>query len=726
MKRLIEALVLLVLASSAGAAGAVSIVAVTPQGEVAQVRQVTVKFSEAVVAFGDPRLADPLAIACQGSVPAGSGRWANDRVWLYDFREPLGPGTSCTATVLADWKPATKAGAARPAATAASAAGADWSDAVRVLDRRSGRRLDAAGWRHRHRRGPALPAAPEWPGGRRHRRCQRVVRGRGHRRAARAQDRRWRRAGASPEGAPHRQGAGRADAARALRAAAAERRCPAARLGQGHRRGEQPEDRHHDRAALPLHRPRRLHGRLQLRARARQRAVPADPADDCSLHGPGRARARRPGAPASGRGQPARAGVRQGRQGDRGQRDRVPEAARRERRVQHRDAGDAARQRRPAARQRVELSAQGADRQRTADRQVRGSAVRRRRKERRRDAAGDAAPRAGRPARAERRRERRNRRRECARHGQRPGARQAPAERRRHPRLVRPPAEVPRDADDGEGARPARARLVHLRRADQCQGTSRQASRRQVRRHARSLAARQGSGRDPPRPAAARRQRPAPVRGRRHPARRTGLSRRRDRVAAARPVAARQARADVRPHRRPRHQPRRPLQARPREQRRLGDDARSRQADRRRRRGRQRLQRQAALERQERRRGSRRRRSLARAEPGALRCRQRLLRQRAQRRRQGRRNRRRLRLQQLAEGHRVVALQCADRSRRRARPARLDRLRPQPLSRRRDGVDEALRPRRDGARTGAGAGRPVADARQDRPPGQRPGGRHAA
>ena len=71
----------------------------TPQGEVAQVRQVTVKFSEAVVAFGDPRLADPLAIACQGSVPAGSGRWANDRVWLYDFREPLGPGTRCTATV---------------------------------------------------------------------------------------------------------------------------------------------------------------------------------------------------------------------------------------------------------------------------------------------------------------------------------------------------------------------------------------------------------------------------------------------------------------------------------------------------------------------------------------------------------------------------------------------------------------------------------------------------
>ena len=64
MKRVIEALAFVVFASSAGAAGAASIVAVTPQGEVAQVRQVTVKFSDAVVAFGDPRRADPLAISC--------------------------------------------------------------------------------------------------------------------------------------------------------------------------------------------------------------------------------------------------------------------------------------------------------------------------------------------------------------------------------------------------------------------------------------------------------------------------------------------------------------------------------------------------------------------------------------------------------------------------------------------------------------------------------------
>ena len=100
---------------------AVIIVAATPQGEVAQVRQVVVKFSQAVVPFGDPRLPDPMTIACQGPAPAGSGRWANDRVWLYDFREPLGPGISCTAAVRSDWKPATAASA--PASAMAALTG---------------------------------------------------------------------------------------------------------------------------------------------------------------------------------------------------------------------------------------------------------------------------------------------------------------------------------------------------------------------------------------------------------------------------------------------------------------------------------------------------------------------------------------------------------------------------------------------------------------------------
>ena len=121
MKGVIGALAGALVALSAGPAGALGIVAATPQGEVAQVRQVTLKFSEAVVAFGDPRLADPATIVCQGSAPAGSGRWANDRVWLYDFKEPLGPGARCVVSVRPDWKPATASAAVGGAATASSA-----------------------------------------------------------------------------------------------------------------------------------------------------------------------------------------------------------------------------------------------------------------------------------------------------------------------------------------------------------------------------------------------------------------------------------------------------------------------------------------------------------------------------------------------------------------------------------------------------------------------------
>ena len=105
MRSIVRAAAAVGLALLAGAAQAATIASVSPQGEVAQVRQITVKFSEAVVAFGDLRLPDPLALSCVGAAPAGSGRWANDRVWLYDFREPLPPGTRCTLKARPDWKP---------------------------------------------------------------------------------------------------------------------------------------------------------------------------------------------------------------------------------------------------------------------------------------------------------------------------------------------------------------------------------------------------------------------------------------------------------------------------------------------------------------------------------------------------------------------------------------------------------------------------------------------
>lgn len=92
-------------AFGASASQAATIANVSPQGEVAQVRQVAVKFSEAVVPLGDLRQPEPMEIACTGTTPPGAGRWANDRTWLFDFREPLGPGARCTLKVRAGWKP---------------------------------------------------------------------------------------------------------------------------------------------------------------------------------------------------------------------------------------------------------------------------------------------------------------------------------------------------------------------------------------------------------------------------------------------------------------------------------------------------------------------------------------------------------------------------------------------------------------------------------------------
>ncbi|MFT3663710.1 alpha-2-macroglobulin family protein [Piscinibacter sp.] len=87
------------------AAQAVSVATMTPRGEVAQVRQVTLRFSEAVVPFGDLRLPDPARVRCEGTSISGRGRWADERTWLYDFSAALPPGSRCTLQIDAGWKP---------------------------------------------------------------------------------------------------------------------------------------------------------------------------------------------------------------------------------------------------------------------------------------------------------------------------------------------------------------------------------------------------------------------------------------------------------------------------------------------------------------------------------------------------------------------------------------------------------------------------------------------
>jgi alpha-2-macroglobulin len=74
----------------------------SPEGTVKQVRQVTARFTDQMVAFGDPRLADPFDIKCSGR---GKGRWVDGKSWSYDFDKDLDGGIVCTFTV----KPALKA-----------------------------------------------------------------------------------------------------------------------------------------------------------------------------------------------------------------------------------------------------------------------------------------------------------------------------------------------------------------------------------------------------------------------------------------------------------------------------------------------------------------------------------------------------------------------------------------------------------------------------------------
>lgn len=73
----------------------------SPQNEVSRVRQVRAAFSEAAVKFGDPKAPAPFDIQCS---EAGSGRWADERNWVYDFVRDLPPGTRCTFTLKADFK----------------------------------------------------------------------------------------------------------------------------------------------------------------------------------------------------------------------------------------------------------------------------------------------------------------------------------------------------------------------------------------------------------------------------------------------------------------------------------------------------------------------------------------------------------------------------------------------------------------------------------------------
>lgn len=89
-------LIQVVLIADANAAKEAVIEHFSPQGEIRGVRQVAVRFSEEISAFGDPRIVDPFQIGC--SVP-GKGRWVDGQSWVYDFDKNLSAGIRCSFTL---------------------------------------------------------------------------------------------------------------------------------------------------------------------------------------------------------------------------------------------------------------------------------------------------------------------------------------------------------------------------------------------------------------------------------------------------------------------------------------------------------------------------------------------------------------------------------------------------------------------------------------------------
>jgi uncharacterized protein YfaS (alpha-2-macroglobulin family) len=73
----------------------------SPQGMVKQIRQVTARFSDQVVSFGDPRLEEPFEIICPEK---GRGRWADGKNWVYDFDRDVPAGVICTFALKQDMK----------------------------------------------------------------------------------------------------------------------------------------------------------------------------------------------------------------------------------------------------------------------------------------------------------------------------------------------------------------------------------------------------------------------------------------------------------------------------------------------------------------------------------------------------------------------------------------------------------------------------------------------
>ena len=85
---------LILLLCVAATTQAATVESFSPGGEIKKVRQVTARFSTAMVPFGDPRELSPFAVLCTPAI-AGTARWADTRNWVYDFERDLPAGVRC-------------------------------------------------------------------------------------------------------------------------------------------------------------------------------------------------------------------------------------------------------------------------------------------------------------------------------------------------------------------------------------------------------------------------------------------------------------------------------------------------------------------------------------------------------------------------------------------------------------------------------------------------------
>ena len=76
-----------------------TIVDFSPRGTVKKVRQVRVRFSKPMIAFGDPQAQSPFLV---DTPEEGNGRWIDPLNWAYDFKRDLPAGVRCRFQVRDD------------------------------------------------------------------------------------------------------------------------------------------------------------------------------------------------------------------------------------------------------------------------------------------------------------------------------------------------------------------------------------------------------------------------------------------------------------------------------------------------------------------------------------------------------------------------------------------------------------------------------------------------